>query len=114
VADNATLVAGELVTIGVKQGHSSVGLLVEVRDGGVKVSVQYESVLIPFPLRAASADSCHRSTAIVHRLSRSWGFVRNDTRREVWAMVVDDDPAVPGGRRSDLPTRSERKEQTHV
>jgi hypothetical protein len=101
VADNAVLVAGELVAISVKQTRSSVELKVEIRDGSVTVSVHDESDLFPFPLRAQGPAGHYRSTDIVHRLSCSWGFVRDKTRRVVWAMVIDDEPAVsrdlPGG-----------------
>jgi hypothetical protein len=89
IADDAAMIAGELVNISLHQVFSVVLVLVQTTDRGVIIAVQDGGYSFPFSVRDTGAVALRRSTAVVHRLAQSWGCAAKEGRREIWALVRD-------------------------
>lgn len=85
VADNAALVAGELVTISVHQTRSVLDVFVTIDAGGVTVCVRDAGAMAPDD--TVRGLTTRRSWALVRRLGRSSGHRATVRGREMWAWL---------------------------
>lgn len=86
--DTLTLVASELAVNAIRHGSGGATLLLEVVEGGVRVSVHGESATSDPMLGHADASATSgRGLAIVASLARDWGWSRDGDQVTVWALV---------------------------
>lgn len=86
MVDDAALVAGELVTASIRQARRDVDVVLHVDQGQIRIGVRDTSTAPPL-LGLDSRPGPERSTAVVERLSSSWGYCRSEAGREVWALL---------------------------
>jgi hypothetical protein len=85
-ASAAALVAGELVLTSIRQTRHNLDVSVDLARDKVTVRVSDRSTAPPLLGRDPRTGPA-RSTALVERLSSSWGYRRRESGNEVWAIL---------------------------
>lgn len=84
--EDAALVTGVLVTHSVSHAHTKLRVTVEPTAESVTVRVEDSSQELPIP----PWDQGAYSLDLVERIAQSWGFLRTDGGRQLWATVMYD------------------------
>jgi len=102
VADDAALIAAELLANAVQHGLPPISVCVSATLNGVRIEVEDGSPRSPVRPAPSTSNMTGRGLALVHALSESWGVERNsDGGKRVWSELRI---APPSG---DLPSRSD-------
>ena len=84
LVDDAVLIAGELVSVSIRQTRSSLDFSVLIRDDGIELRTNAKAG----PRQAGPGIGTHRGLQLVHRLSQSWGLDESGTSRSMWARLT--------------------------
>ncbi|MZF56556.1 ATP-binding protein [Streptomyces sp. SID5594] len=91
ITEEAELVATELGTNVIKHvGRDAAACLVlELREGRVRLEVHDRSRVLPAPLTEVCAenDECGRGLHIIAAMARDWGSVRTATGKVIWCEL---------------------------
>lgn len=85
LVDDAAVIAGELVTVSVRQSQCPVDVLVTVSDGEVRLRVHDSCTAAPDSCR--HADSDRRGWDVARRLASSFGYGNGNGGRELWVLL---------------------------
>ena len=86
VADDAAVVAGELVTSSIRQTHTTMRVDVVVAPSEVTVRV-HDSADPARVVRVPHSPGATRSWEVVRRLAASFGYQQDGRARELWASL---------------------------
>jgi len=86
LADDAALLASELVANAVEHAGGEVTLVVEAHDGGLTVRVSDDNARLPVgsDADAASLGERGRGLLVVDAIAGDWGTTRHSTGKSVW------------------------------
>ncbi len=88
-ADDAILIASELVANAVDHGAGPIFLLLEATVDRVRIGVENAPTdRLPAPREAGTNDSRGRGLAMVAALADEWGWEAHDDRLLVWAELT--------------------------
>lgn len=98
-ADDAALIASELVANAVEHGDPPIELSVEETRGRLRITVSSaETASLPEARSATAEDRRGRGLTIVESLAEEWGWQREGDRILVWAeLSARRSPAPPTG-----------------
>ena len=96
VTSDAALVLGELVTTRLQQTHRGVDVVIDLDPDQVTVRVKDHSAAPPLLGHDPRTGPAH-STAVVERLSSSWGYSSRENGHEVWALLRAPGPRLRSG-----------------
>ena len=85
---DAALVVSELITNAVRHAGTEMRLGLELRDGGLTVSVHDRGEGLPRLIPPAERVFAGRGLAIVVRLAEAWGVVVADGGKSVWCRLA--------------------------
>ena len=94
LADDAALLAGELVATSIRQQGGPVVATVQASDQHVSIDVRDRGSGSPL---AATSPAVQRAWALVRRLADSWGCHLDADGRRMWVTVHHPPVASPGG-----------------
>ena len=87
LADDAAIVASELVANAIEHAATPVTVIIDVGPGRTRVEVSDSSSILPAVRDLLSDGERGRGLHLVERLTREWGVASSDHGKTVWFEI---------------------------